>query len=73
LELSNNSIRQIIHVSASGEKIRLKLSNKLGKEDLVIKEASIADSISQGTGEINTNTSTPLTFKGEKGSIIPGG
>ena len=73
LSLSNNSIRQIVHVSASGENIRLRLSNKLGNSDLVIKEVSIADSISQGTGEINTNTSTLLTFKGEKGIIIPAG
>ena len=36
-ELSNNSLRQIVHISASGENIRLKLSNKQGKTNLEIK------------------------------------
>lgn len=73
MELSNNSIRQIIHVSASGEKIRLKLSNIKGKENLEIKEVTIADSSSQGTGEINIDTLKSLSFNGEKSTIISPG
>ena len=71
MQLSNNSLRQIIHVSASGNNIRLKLSNKKGKTNLEIKEINISDSKSQGTGEIDTKTITYLTFKGEKEIIIP--
>ena len=71
VNLSNNSLRQIVHVSASGNNIRLKLSNKEGKTNLEIKEINIADSKSQGSGEIDTNTIAYLTFKGEKEIIIP--
>ena len=35
IKLDNNSIRQIIRVSSSGEKIRIKFSNLLGENDLV--------------------------------------
>ena len=74
LELTNNSIRQIVHISASGENLRLKLSNRLGKTKMEIKEITIADSLTQGTGEIVLNTLTPLTFNGgEKGIIISPG
>ena len=73
LKLSNNSIRQIIRVSAPGNNLRLKISNKLGKTNLEIKEINISDSKSQGTGEIITSTLTYLTFNGEKGTIIPPG
>ena len=72
-ELSNNSIRQIIHISASGENIRLKLSNKMGKTNLEIKEITISDSTSQGTSEIDLKTLTTLTFNGDKGVIISAG
>ena len=71
MKLSNNSLRQIVHVSASGNNIRLKLSNKEGKTNLEIKEINIADSKSQGFGEIDANTIAYLTFKGEKEIIIP--
>ena len=73
IKFSNNSLRQIIRVSASGNNLRLKLSNKLGKTNLEIKEINISDSKSQGPGEIITITLIYLTFNGEKGIIIPPG
>lgn len=73
LGLSNNSIRQIVHISASGQNLRLKLSNKNGKTNLEIKEITIADSNSQGTGEIDLKTLTTLRFNGENNIIIPPG
>ena len=72
-ELSNNSIRQIVHISESGDNLRLKLSNKFGKTDLVIREITIADSASQGSGEVDVNTLVPLTFNGKAGVTIPSG
>ena len=73
LTLSNNSLRQIIRVSSSSQKLRLKLSNKTGKTNLEIKSINIADSLSQGTGEIMENTLTPIKFGGEESIIIPPG
>ena len=70
MKLTNNSIRQIVHVSASGENVRLKLSNKNGKTNLEIKEVTIADSLTQGTGEIDTKTLTSFYFQEEKNIIL---
>ena len=73
MELSQNSIRQIVHISASGSNLRLKLTNRIGKTDLEIKELTIADSISQGTGEIDPKTLAQLTFDGKKSTKILAG
>ena len=73
ISLANNTIRQIVHVSASGENIRLKLSNKSGETNLEIKEITIADSISQGTGNIDIKSLSSIFFNGKKNIIIPPG
>ena len=62
IHLNKNSLRQIVKVSASGEKIRVKFSNILGKDDLEIKKVSIADLISNN--EVNVKEMKFLTFKG---------
>lgn len=71
MSLSNNSIRQIVHVSVSSSIIRLKFSNRLGDSNLELKAVSIADSASQGSGEIILSTLTPVTFEGKENVIIP--
>ena len=73
INLSNNTLRQIIHISSSSQKIRLRLSNKNGKKNLEINSINIADSVSQGTGEINETTITPMLFEGKKNIVIPPG
>ena len=73
LKLSKNSIRQIVHISASGSNLRVKLSNRIGKSDLEIKEITVADSISQGTGDIDPKTLAQLTFDGKKSTKIGAG
>ena len=71
ISLSNNSIRQIVHVSVGGSTIRLKFSNRLGESELELKAVSLADSASQGSGEIVLNTLTQVTFNGEESVSIP--
>lgn len=73
VDLTEHTLRQIVHISASGENIRVKLSNKIGKTNLEIKEITISDSLAQGTGEINQKTVTTLYFEGNKNIIIPPG
>lgn len=73
IKFTNNSIRQIVHISASGEKVRVKFTNKFGESNLEILSANIADSVSQGSGEIDLDTLTPLTFEGKESVIIPPG
>ena len=73
ISLSNSTLRQIIHISSSGEKIRIKLSNKNGKSDLEINSIKIANSVSQGTGEIDQNTNTSILFENKENITIPAG
>jgi len=73
ISFSNSTLRQIIHISSSGEKIRLKLSNKNGKSDLEINSIKIANSISQGTGEIDETSNTPILFENKENITILAG
>ena len=59
-KLKNNSIRQIVKISASGEKLRIKFSNKNGKSNLEIKRVSIADLVHES--EIRKNSLKIITF-----------
>jgi lysophospholipase L1-like esterase len=71
IPLSNNSIRQIVHVSISSPTIRLKFSNRVGDSNLELKAVTLANSLSQGSGEIDTLTLTKLTFSGKESVVIP--
>lgn len=73
INFSHNSIREIVHISASGENIRIKFTNKYGSSDLQILSANIADSVSEGSGEIDFNTLTQLSFQGKENVTIPPG
>lgn len=62
--LNNCAVRQIIHVSAGGNTLRIKLSNLHSTEPVVIKSVYIADA---GEMEnINKKTARYLTFNGRK-------
>lgn len=69
--LSNNSLRQIIHVSIGGKKLRLQLSNEMSEKPVEIKSVYIADA---GKGEaIDASTATYLTFNGSRSVTIEPG
>ena len=69
--LFNHSLRQIVHVSISSPTIRLKFSNKFGDSNLELKSVTLANSISQGSGEVDPLTLTTLTFEGKESITIP--
>ena len=73
IPLSSNSIRHIVHVSVSGSTIRLKLSNREGDAYLELNSVSLANSASQGSGEIDISTLTPVKFNGKESVVIPQG
>jgi len=70
-EVSNATLRQIVHVSLGGEVLRVRFSNEFGDEPLVIGAASVA--LSGGGASIVPGTSTPLTFGGESSITVPPG
>ena len=73
IDLTNNTLRQIIKISLGGNKFRIKLSLYYGKQNLEIKSISIAKCISQGTSQIDTNIFQIITFNNKNEIMIPKG
>lgn len=71
VELTNHSIRQIIHVSCGGDSIRLKLTNEYAKEAVNIKSVFIADALD--SCDINKKTAKFLSFSKKPGVTVEGG
>lgn len=68
VQLADNTLRQIVHVSLGGDVLRLELSNTFGNEPLDIKSVYIADA---ATGEqIDTKTAQYLKFDGKQSVTI---
>ncbi|MBQ9232031.1 MAG: SGNH/GDSL hydrolase family protein [Prevotella sp.] len=68
VSLSNNTLRQIVHVSLGGDVLRIELSNAFGDEPLDIKSVYIADA---AVGEqIDAKTAQYLKFNGKQSVTI---
>jgi len=68
---SNRTIRQIVHLSIGGDKVRLRLSNEFGAKPVLIGAASVA--IAGKSSDIVSASLCPLTFGGAKSVIIQPG
>lgn len=73
LPLRENTCRQIITPTISGDKIRLRFSNENGSIPLIIESVHIAKASSLGSSEIDLSTDTAVTFGGEAGITIDTG
>jgi len=60
--LSNNTLRQIVHVSIGGDSLRLRLSNEFSTNSVTLNEVHIA--VSKGGSTIDTATDKILNFNG---------
>jgi lysophospholipase L1-like esterase len=69
--LSNRTIRQMVHLSIGGNKVRIRLSNEFGAKPLLIGAASVA--LAGKDSEVIAASLRRLTFGGEKSVIIPPG
>lgn len=65
------TLRQIIHVSVGGAKIRVRLSNAFGKTALTIASVHVAKAAANGA--IQPASDTPLTFDEQSSVTIPSG
>ena len=65
------TLRQIVHVSIGGGKIRVRFSNAFGKSALTISSAEVAKAA--GGSAIKAGTDKPLTFNDESSVTIPAG
>lgn len=69
--LSNNTLRQVVRPSIGGDHIRVTFSNEFSTLPVVLKAAHIASS--KGGSTIDSETDTPLTFKGNPETTIEPG
>jgi lysophospholipase L1-like esterase len=68
---SNQTIRQIVRISAGGRLVRVRLSNEYGAQPLAVGTAHIG--ISAGGAAIQAGTDRVLTFNGQPSIVIPPG
>ncbi len=69
--LSNNTLRQVVHVSIGGERLRVKFSNEFSESPIIMHSVHIA--VSVGGDSIDTNSDLTLSFDGNpEVTIKPG-
>jgi lysophospholipase L1-like esterase len=69
--LMSNTLRQVVHVSIGGEKLRVRFSNVFGNGPVTIAAAYLA--LSAGGSAIKTDSDQALTFQGKPSVTIPAG
>jgi lysophospholipase L1-like esterase len=69
LLFSNQTIREIVHTSAGGNTVRVRLSNAYGREPVTIGAAHIA--LRDKQSAIVSASDRPLTFGGRPSVLIP--
>lgn len=70
-DFTDATLRQVVHISIGGTKIRVRFSNAFGKTALSITSAHVAKAA--GGGAIQTVTDKPLTFNEQASVTIPAG
>jgi lysophospholipase L1-like esterase len=71
IALNGQTIRQIVHTSLGGPRVRVRVSNAYGTSGLVIGAAHVA--LSAGGASIDRGTDRVLTFSGSPSTTIPAG
>jgi lysophospholipase L1-like esterase len=74
--LANSTLRQFVHVTLGGERLRVRLSNAFGTNSVTLNAAHVALAAgagSRGNGDIDPATDKALTFRGAPSARIPPG
>ena len=71
LNFANQTLRQIVHVSIGGERVRVVLSNAFGTVPLVVGAAHVALRVKDAA--IDPKSDRPLTFGGSPSATIAAG
>ena len=72
-DLRGSTLRQLIHLSLGGSKIRIHISNRFGTEPLRFPSVHVAKSLMSGSSKIDPSTDQALTFSGSPEVVIPAG
>lgn len=68
-----SSLRQIVHVTLGGSRLRVRISNAYGNAPLVVDGASVAITRAPGRADIDPATLRALTFNGHASVTVPAG
>jgi lysophospholipase L1-like esterase len=68
---AEQSVRQVVRVSAGGSRVRIRLSNRYGTRPLRVAGATIAKAGEKAA--VRPGTVRPLTFHGSRSTTIPAG
>ncbi|AEY66494.1 GDSL-type esterase/lipase family protein [Clostridium sp. BNL1100] len=69
--LTNNTLRQVVHVSIGGNQLRMKFSNQYGSTPVTMNSVHLA--VSTGGSSIQDGTDKAVTFEGREAVTIPAG
>ncbi|HKR28849.1 MAG TPA: SGNH/GDSL hydrolase family protein [Terriglobales bacterium] len=72
-DLRDCTLRQIVHLSLGGTKLRVHLSNRFGTSPLRFVSVHIARSVTTASSKIDTATDKGLTFSGSADVTVPAG
>jgi lysophospholipase L1-like esterase len=68
---ANQTIRQIVRVSAGGKQLRIRFTNEFGRKPLAIGAAHVA--LADAQGNVQPGTDHAITFAGSPSTLIPEG
>lgn len=69
----DGSLRQTVHLSLGGSRLRVRLSNVHGTAPLTVEGASVALALAPGKAQIDGASTRALTFDGNPSVMIPAG
>jgi lysophospholipase L1-like esterase len=72
-DLNDATVRQVVHLSVGGARLRVHLSNAFGTQPLLITAAHVARARAADSGEVDGATDRALSFGGQAQVTIPAG
>lgn len=72
-DLRDCTLRQIVHLSLGGTRVRVRLSNRFGTAPLRFTSVHVAHAVAASSSKIDTATDKALTFAGMPDVTIPAG
>ncbi|MBE5928869.1 MAG: hypothetical protein E7267_05805 [Lachnospiraceae bacterium] len=73
MPLEGTTVRQIIKVTTSGNKMKLRLSNQYGRSPVTVRSLHIAKQVKADESTIDTSTDTVVRVNGSESFNIPAG
>jgi lysophospholipase L1-like esterase len=71
--LRDGTLRQIVHLSVGGDRLRVRMSNAFGTAPLHVMAVHVARPVSAASAAIDVGSDTALTFHGAPDVTIPAG